>query len=612
MNKFCLSLIVVLLASVSYAQVNNAVRGKTPNPKFSTEETNVTPFVNSSKVSIWSSDFSTVQDWTIGNSAGNIANWEISNAPSFWWSGNAPLASTSGGNAASFNSDSYAQAANQIENNAWIQSIPISCSNFATVAISFHQYFNKWSGRTFIQVSSDQGQTWTDYEVNGDLENNDETGNPALTMVDITASAAYQQEIIARFLYLSNAISDGGTDNTAGVAWDYGWIIDDVELAELPDDDIALTKAWHANIESGYEYSHIPLSQTREMRPGVVVQNQGALQQSLYVTATISNSTGIVSSTSENITLPYGTKDTLWFNTGYTPNVNDQYEVSFTIPADQDPTDDQVNAAPLIVTDNTMAHDYGNAASFGWNPSSTDQGTVDLANAPHSWGNIYFPEVDQEIFGVDVNFANGTSPGLLFSVRVQRFDSLGGIQGNLLLVTEYLYTVQSADIGTSITTITFPQPELLIGGSGYIIDVYKIDETSGEGFILGGSDSASEDDDNSTVGYGPYGQNSEIGYYLNWGFAPYIRANFNSILNTEEVVSSGISLFPNPSNGLINIMNPQNESSTVEVISIDGKFILSKEIDASSSIDLSSNSAGVYLVKVSTATGSITERIVIR
>lgn len=612
MNKFCLSLIVVLLTSVSFAQVNNAVRGKTPNPKFSTEETNVTPFVNSSKVAIWSSDFTNPQDWTIGNSAGNVADWEISYAPSFWWSGNASLASTSGGNAASFNSDSYAQAANQIENNAWIQSVPISCSNFATVAVTFQQYFNKWTGRTFIQVSSDQGQSWTEYEVNETLENNDETGNPALTMVDITPSAAYQQEILIRFLYLSNAISDGGTDNTAGEAWDYGWIIDDVELAELPDNDIALTKAWHANIDWSYEYSHIPLTQTREMRPCVVVENQGALQQTKYVTATISNSTGIVSSTTESITLPYGSMDTMWFNTGYIPNANDQYEVSFTIPADQDPTDDQVNSSPLIVTDNTMAHDYGSAASFGWNPSAIDQATVDLANAPHSWGNIYFPEVDQEVFGVDVNFANGTSPGLLFAVRVQRFDSLGGIQGNLQLVTEYFYTVQSADIGTSITTIIFPQPALLIGGSGYIIDVFKIDGTSGEGFILGGSDGASEDDDLSTVAYGPYGQNAAIGYFLNWGFAPYIRANFNGILNTEEAVLSEISLFPNPSKGLINISNPQNESSSIVVMSIEGKFILSKEIETSSSIDLSSNSAGVYLVTISNAAGSITERIVIR
>ena len=148
MTKLCLLLFLMLLTSVSFAQVNSIERGKTPNPRFSAKKTVMSPSINQNKSLIWSSDFSNTQDWTIGNSAGNTADWEISNAPYFWWSANAPLASASGGHAASFNSDNYAQAANQIENNAWIESTPISCSNFATVAVSFQQYFNKWSGRT--------------------------------------------------------------------------------------------------------------------------------------------------------------------------------------------------------------------------------------------------------------------------------------------------------------------------------------------------------------------------------------------------------------------------------------------------------------------------------
>ena len=455
------------------------------------------------------------------------------------------------------------------------------------------------------------GQTWVDYEVNDDLENNDETENPSTTMVDITTTAANQQQVVIRFLYLSNAISDGGTDNTAGVAWDYGWIIDDVVVAELPDNDIALTKGWHANILWNYEYSQVPLSQVREFKPGVVVENQGALSQTLYVTAAISDATGIVNSTSESITLPYGTKDTLWFNTGYTPSMNGEYEVSFTIPPDEDASDNVVEAAPLLVNDNIMAHDYGNASTFGWDPSSANQNMADNANAPHSWGNIYFPEIDQEIFGVDVNFANGTTPGLLFGVRVQRFDSLGGIQGNLQLVAQQLFTIQAADIGAGITTISLPTPALLIGGSGYIIDVFKIDETSGEGFVLGGSDGASEDDDYSTVAYGPYGQNNEIDYYVHWGFAPYVRANFNGILNAEEAAFEEVSIYPNPSEGIVHIDCPKDEVTSVEVRSIDGKFIIRKDLNGSSSIDLAPYGSGIYLVSVQGSTKSFIKRIVI-
>ncbi|GAB5419339.1 MAG: hypothetical protein Crog4KO_27680 [Crocinitomicaceae bacterium] len=612
MNNWIFSLLVTLSACGVYAQVIDMERGKMPNPRVSAERSAVQASPDQSKVVIWSSNFNNSQDWTIGNSAGNSADWEISDAPSFWWSSNAPLASSSGGYAASFNSDQYAMAANQTENNAWVESAPFGCSNFNTVAVTFQQFFNKWTGRTFIQVTNNNGQTWVDYEVNAAMENNDETSNPSTAMVDISATAANQQEVKIRFLYLSNAISDGGTDNTAGVAWDYGWIVDDVVVAELPDNDMALIKSWHANIVWDYEYSQLPLTQARPMNPGVVIANQGALQQSFDVTATITDASGIVNTTSEYVTIPYGTIDTVWFSTGYTPTATGEYQVSFSIPQDQDPSDNEIDASPLLVTNHIMAHDYGNAAVFGWDPNSSNPNIVALSNAPHSWGNIYKPETDQQIFGVDINFANGTTPGMQFVVRVQRFDSLGGIQGNLQLVNERLYVAQASDIGNGITTVAFSQPSMLVGGSGYIIDVLKIDGTTTEGFFIGGSDGATEDDDYSAVAYGPYGQNSAINYYVNWGFSPLIRANFNAVLSTEEIATSGFSVYPNPTTGIVNIQNNDNESSLVEVLTLDGKVVDSRMINTSASIDLSTHGAGIYLIKASNTKQSFTTRIVVR
>ena len=612
MNKYFFSLLVTLFASAGFAQINSVERGKTPSPRISKKKPGITPSSAQSKAVIWSSDFSNSQDWIVGNSAGNNADWEISDAPSFWWSANASLASSSGGYAASFNSDSYAMAANQIENNAWIQSEPFNCSNFSTVSVNFQQYFNKWTGRTLIQVSNDDGQTWVDYEVNENLENNDETNNPEITMVDITATAANQQEVSIRFLYLSNAISDGGTDNTEGHAWDYGWIVDDVEVAELPDNDIALLSAWHANIISGYEYSQVPLSQTREMIPCVVVVNEGALEQTFEVQATITDATGIVNTSTEAFSLPYGVRDTVWLPTGFIPSANGEYNVSFSLPPDEDVSDNQISAAPLFVDDNIMAHDYGNASVFGWDPNALNPTTVTFANAPHAWGNIYVAENDQEIFGIDVNFANGTTAGLSVNVRVQRFDAIGGIQGNLQLVTEQVYEVEASDVGNGITTIPFDQPSMLIAGSGYIIDVYKVDQTSEEGFFLGGSESASEDDDLSTVAYGPYGASGEVNYYVNWGFAPYIRANFNSILNTEELTANAFSMYPNPTNGIVELYNATGEESHIEIVNVDGKIMQSFNVSGSTNINLSDYSAGVYLIKISNASGTHLERIILK
>lgn len=611
MKSRYLALVMVFLVNTISAQVSSLERRKMPSPLISAKKAGIPTPKNTSKAIIWQSDFSMVSDWTIGNSSGNNANWIISNSPSFWWSGNATLASNSGGNAASFNSDGYATAANQIENNAWIQSDTINCSNFPTVAVSFEQFFNKWTGRTFIEVSNDLGQTWVDYEVNESMDNNDETLNPSAQTVNITATAGLEPQVLIRFLYLSNAISDGGTNHTAGEAWDYGWIIDYVIVEELPDNDIALVKGWHADIVNDYEYSMVPLTQVREMIPGVILANQGALGQTLDVTATISDAGGVVNTTTQSITIPSGISDTVWFQTGYTPSSLGDYDVTFSIPADQDLSDNNANAATLSVTMDKMAHDYGASLTFGWNPASTNPDIVENANAVHSWGNIYYPQVDQDIYGVDINFASGTSPGLVFGVRVQQIDPVGGIQGNLTFNNEQYYTVQASDIGMGITTVVFPQPSTLVAGEGYIIDVLKVDGTSGQGFYIGGSDDFTEDDDFSTVAFGPYGANNAINYYVSWDFTPYIRANFDATLNVENLSLEGISIYPNPSEGIITIENETDEISVVTVMNLEGKVLRKHEINTTGTIDLSATGTGVYLVKVSNERGSFVERVLI-
>lgn len=612
MTKWLFSLLVLLLAGTSFAQVSSSERGRTPNPRITPKKTNAAVTQVQNKSMIWSSTFSNLQDWFIGNSANNAANWSISYAPSFWWSGNATLSSTSGGSAAYFDSDSHATAANQIENNAWIQSVPFNCSNNNTVEVSFQQFFNKWTGRTFIQVSNNAGQTWVDYEVNAAMQNNDETPNPELIQVDISPTAANQQFVLIRFLYLSNAISDGGTDNTAGDAWDYGWIIDDVVVAELPDNDIALVEAWHADIGTGYEYSMVPMSQTREMEPTVVIENQGGQSQSFVVNATISYNGNVVDQSSETVSLGYGASDTVVISTGFVPSDYGQYDISFSIPFDQDTSNNTISASPLEVTQNLMAHDYESADAFGWDPNSSDPDVVEFANLPHSWGNAFIPENNEDLYGVDVRFAVGTSPGLNVLVRVQRFNPTSGIQSNLQFVAEQIYTVSASDIGTSVTTIPLPQPALLYAGAGYIIDVYKVDATTGEGFILGGSDGRTEDDDYSSVGFGTYGSGGAINYYSNWGFAPHIRANFNEVLNAEETSFFGFSVYPNPTEGVFTIENQESIPSLISISNLEGRKIVNLETSSSETVDLSDNASGIYLVTLSNSKGSFTKRITLK
>jgi hypothetical protein len=64
--------------------------------------------------------------------------------------------------------------------------------------------------------------------------------------------------------------------------------------------------------------------------------------------------------------------------------------------------------------------------------------------------------------------------------------------------------------------------------------------------------------------------------------------------------NDGVRIFPNPTNGLVNICLdafPGNPS-TVEIINTEGKVILTKSLEYRTSIDLSGNPAGMYILRL--------------
>ena len=63
-------------------------------------------------------------------------------------------------------------------------------------------------------------------------------------------------------------------------------------------------------------------------------------------------------------------------------------------------------------------------------------------------GNIYYPEVDQEIWGVDVNFASGTTADLYVLARVQEMDASGSVQDPLTANNLIDHLVQPNEVGS--------------------------------------------------------------------------------------------------------------------------------------------------------------------
>ncbi|RMG69982.1 MAG: T9SS C-terminal target domain-containing protein [Bacteroidetes bacterium] len=89
--------------------------------------------------------------------------------------------------------------------------------------------------------------------------------------------------------------------------------------------------------------------------------------------------------------------------------------------------------------------------------------------------------------------------------------------------------------------------------------------------------------------------------------------SINGLLGLNEFV-----VFPNPSQGMVQVQVEldRSEALTVEVFNFRGQLVRSRRANAVSrfetSFDLSQEAAGIYMIKVTTAQGSVTEKLMLR
>ena len=83
------------------------------------------------------------------------------------------------------------------------------------------------------------------------------------------------------------------------------------------------------------------------------------------------------------------------------------------------------------------------------------------------------------------------------------------------------------------------------------------------------------------------------------GTAAAIRLIMGESIGVEEDIISGLNIYPNPSNGIVNIDLDQNGEFSVEVTDILGKSISRETIQSNTILNLNNLEKGVYFVTVS-------------
>ena len=92
---------------------------------------------------------------------------------------------------------------------------------------------------------------------------------------------------------------------------------------------------------------------------------------------------------------------------------------------------------------------------------------------------------------------------------------------------------------------------------------------------------------------------------------PSATYNFMTVGIDDHTLDNSVTVYPNPTSGLIQIENGEWRMENVEVYDVYGKLLSTVEVFSNNAtLDLSGYAKGTYFVRVTTEKGVVTKRVV--
>lgn len=451
----------------------------------------------------------------------------------------------------------------------------INCAANSIVYLSFNEVFVQFqTGVGLVSVSND-GTSWTDvYNAETGLGQNQSSPNPRNVVIDISTVAANQATVFVRFKWTGN--------------YDWVWIIDDVTIYEPVTADAGAVG--FVGTESG-----CILSSTTPIT--VTVKNfGGASISNVPVSYSINGGTPVLESVSGPVA----------------PNTS----VDYTFTATADFSADgiyTISAFTGLNGDTTIANDTFDIQVENFTPNNL--------SAPY----IMDFEIGEDLSQWIVNDANGDgdSWSLVNTLAYSGTDCLRkpgsgdydddwvwtgcfDLQAGTNYTLDYWYSQFDYQAPCSLEVKLATAPDIL--SSSQLIATEVIDSIYHNSI--------------NTIAVGTSGT-----YYIAFhAFLPNTSPVQGSsslridLINLSQATAinenanpGGVDIFPNPSNGMVNLRVMKFENATLRVINMLGKEIYySRMSDINTQIDLSKFAKGLYIIKVDGTDFSYSERVTIK
>jgi len=395
----------------------------------------------------------------------------------------------------------------------------------------------------------------------------------------------------------------------------YFWLIDDVKIYEIPGNDIVAGAHVYGLVDdmfgNGYAYGRTPLEQVGAMTFGAEALNNGAnTQNGVNLAVTITGDNTFTGTSADSI-IASGQQKDLFSSTDFTPAAVGTHTIAWTI--EQDEADDNIGNNDLPSYMQEITTDIYSLDAFNVNASSAVTSTTTASfGADGADGmylaNKYYIAQQTLVSGAEILLGNSTVAG--GEIYVHIIDTASFYAGTMNPSTSSnSHIVSAADVTAGSVQIFF-DAEATLNAGVYFLAVELYSNGNVNDISVLDDNTYSQPADASMI-YIPAG--SQPGSFTN-GNAYAIRMLVGDQwgVSVNESTLDGVSVYPNPSNGIVNISNDMNSENEITVYNMVGSVVATTTTASSTTLDLSANGTGVYIVKVSNANGTLVERVVIK
>lgn len=585
MKRIYLSMMVLAIAGSASAQIGQM---EGPIKKQNSRLEKVKPVNNANdveKVTIWSNDMSNASHWVATNNSIPAQDWFHTTDPADVPAAGPATMTTASNGYWLIDSDAAGQSANQDADITLVT--PAILTGYNYVVLEFEQHYRTYQDERTVSVSTD-GLAWTDYVVTDGTEG--QINVDGTYAVNISSAVGGAATVFIKFNYVGN--------------YGWHWAVDDVRIIEQPLDDVQLLTSWIVEDNNeGTEYGRYPESQLgTNWTVGGEIFNFGvndATNVTLDVDFTSFSTTPVEPSLLADATV--------LLETGITPSLSTGlYQGTWAVTSDAETSADPEYSNNEIYRNFEVTDDIYSQDGIGIHPVTDLQGLGTNSFTGETDGLVlaswYHIKSAFNVEAIEIELGTGTVEGGELFVSI--IDTVDFFAGDMTPVEQSnMFTITASDITNGYKRIYFDNVVTLNPGCYYAaVELYS---GGGANHIVVLDDITVTQPFWSSAIFIPNDQS-----YTN-GEALAIRLVAEHA-GLDESAIDGVNVYPNPSTGLVNVSNAGNLTNTIEVFDVTGKKVLTKVVSTETSFDLSSNGAGVYVVKVSNEAGSMVERVVIK